>query len=65
MLFTALTYLLVAALAIAGLGALLLPVCVWVSRRDALQTPRRAAGLPGNDVLLAETEAMLARAPAR
>ena len=34
MIFTALTYLFAAALAIIGLGALLLPVYVWVLARD-------------------------------
>lgn len=37
MIFTALSYLLIAALAIVGLGVLLLPVYVWVLARDKAQ----------------------------
>ena len=37
MIFTALSYLLIVALAIAALGMLLLPVYVWVLARDKAQ----------------------------
>ena len=38
MIFTALSYLLIGALAIMALGALLLPVYVWMLARDKAQT---------------------------
>ena len=37
MIFTALTYLLIAALAIMALGVLLLPVYLWMLARDKVQ----------------------------
>ena len=53
MIFTALSYLLIVALAIAALGTLLLPVYVWVLARDRAQAPalatarhRRGADFP-------------------
>ncbi|KQO15908.1 hypothetical protein [Acidovorax sp. Leaf78] len=65
MLFTVLAYLLIAALVVVGLGVLLLPVYVWVQHRDAMRAPQRALQLAESDLLLAETEAMLASPPAR
>ena len=50
MIFTALTYLLIAALAIMALGVLLLPVYVWVMARDRAQ----AADFAEAERLLAE-----------
>lgn len=55
MIFTALAYLLIAALAIMGLGVLLLPVYVWTLHRDAMLVPQRAAELAEAEALLAET----------
>ncbi len=55
MIFTALSFLLMAALAIVGLGVLLLPVYVWVQHRDAMLAPQRAAELAEAEALLAET----------
>lgn len=55
MIFTALSFLLIAALAIVGLGVLLLPVYVWVQHRDAMLAPQRAAELAEAEALLAET----------
>jgi hypothetical protein len=55
MIFTALAYLLIAALAIMGLGVLLLPVYVWTLHRDAMLAPQRAAELAEAEALLAET----------
>ncbi len=55
MILTALSFLLIAALAVMGLGVLLLPVYVWVQHRDAMQAPQRAAELAEAEALLAET----------
>lgn len=55
MIFTALSFLLIAALAIVGLGVLLLPVYVWIQHRDAMLAPQRAAELAEAEALLAET----------
>lgn len=55
MIFTALSFLLIAALAIMCLGVLLLPVYVWVQHRDAMLAPQRAAELAEAEALLAET----------
>lgn len=55
MIFTALSLLLIAALAIVGLGVLLLPVYLWVQHRDAMLAPQRAAELAEAEALLAET----------
>ena len=56
MILTALSFLLIAALAVMGLGVLLLPVYVWVQHRDAMLAPQRAAELAKIEALLAETE---------
>lgn len=58
MTFTAIL-LLIAALAIVGLGVLLLPVYAWVLHRDAMLAPQRAADLAEMEALLAETDALL------
>lgn len=42
------------------LGALLLPVYLWVLWRDSEQAPQRAAELAEINALLAETDALLA-----
>lgn len=55
MILTALSFLLIAALAVMGLGVLLLPVYVWVQHRDAMQAPQRAAELAEMEALLAQT----------
>lgn len=55
MIFTALSFLLIAAMAIVGLGVLLLPVYAWVQHRDAMLAPQRAAELAEAEALLAET----------
>lgn len=55
MIFTALSFLLIAALAIVGLGVLLLPVYLWVQHRDVMLAPQRAAELAEAEALLAET----------
>ena len=55
MILTALSFLLIAALAVMGLGVLLLPVYVWVQHRDAMLAPQRAAELAEAEALLAET----------
>lgn len=59
MIFTAIAYLLIAALAIVVLGVLLLPVYLWVLHRDAMRAPQRAAELAEINALLAETDALL------
>lgn len=55
MIFTALSFLLIAALAIMCLGVLMLPVYVWIQHRDAMLAPQRAAELAEAEALLAET----------
>lgn len=55
MILTALSFLLIAALAVMGVGVLLLPVYVWVQHRDAMLAPQRAAELAEAEALLAET----------
>lgn len=55
MIFTALAYLLIAALVVVGLGVLLLPVYLWVQYRDAVAAPQLAAELAEAEALLAET----------
>ena len=55
MIFTALSFLLIAALAIMCLGLLMLPVYVWIQNRDAMLAPQRAAELAEAEALLAET----------
>ena len=55
MILTALSFLLIAAMAVMGLGVLLLPVYVWVQHRDAMLAPQRAAELAEAEALLAET----------
>ena len=52
MIFTALSYLLIVALAIAALGTLLLPVYVWVLARDKAQAAdlANARHYPPSDV---------------
>ena len=55
MILTALSFLLIAALAIVGLGVLLLPVYVWLQHRDAMLAPQRAAELAEAEALLAQT----------
>lgn len=60
MLLTAIAYLLIAALGLVVLGIALLPVYLWVLRRDAAQAPQRAAELAEMEALLAETDALLA-----
>ena len=55
MIFTALSFLLIAALAIMCLGLLMLPVYVWIQHRDAMLAPQRAAELAEAEALLAET----------
>ena len=55
MILTALSFLLIAALAVMGLGVLLLPLYMWVQHRDAMQAPQRAAELAEAEALLAET----------
>lgn len=55
MLSALLAFLAFAALAVLALGALLLPVYLWVRARDAVQAPRRAVELAEIDRLLAET----------
>ena len=55
MILTALSFLLIAALAVVALGVLLLPVYVWVQHRDAMQAPQRAAELAEAEALLAQT----------
>lgn len=60
MIFTAIAYLLIAALGVVVLGVLLLPLYLWVLHRDAMQAPQRAAELAEINVLLAETDTLLA-----
>ena len=55
MILTALSFLLIAALAVMGLGVLPLPVYVWVQHRDSMLAPQRAAELAEAEALLAET----------
>jgi hypothetical protein len=55
MILTALSFLLIAALAVVALGVLLLPVYLWAQHRDAMQAPQRAAELAEADALLAQT----------
>ncbi|MDR6152179.1 uncharacterized protein involved in outer membrane biogenesis [Acidovorax delafieldii] len=55
MILTALSFLLIAALAVVGLGVLLLPVYVWVQHRDAMLASQRAAELAEAEALLAQT----------
>ena len=55
MILTALSFLLIAALAVVALGVLLLPVYLWVQHRDAMLAPQRAAELAEAEALLAET----------
>lgn len=55
MILTALSFLLIAALAVMGLGVLLLPVYVWVQHRDAMLAPQSAAELAEAEALLAQT----------
>ncbi len=55
MLTALLAFVAFAALAVLVLGALLLPVYLWVRARDAVQAPQRAADLAEIDTLLAET----------
>ena len=55
MIFTALSFLLIAALAVVALGVLLLPVYLWAQHRDAMLAPQRAAELAEAEALLAET----------
>lgn len=55
MIFTALSFLLIAALAVMCLGVLMLPVYVWIQHRDAMLAPQRAAELAEAEALLAET----------
>ena len=43
MILTALSFLLIAALAVVALGVLLLPVYLWAQHRDAMLAPQRAA----------------------
>ena len=55
MILTALSFLLITALAVVTLGVLLLPVYLWVQHRDAMLAPQRAAELAEAEALLAET----------
>ena len=55
MILTALSFLLIAALAVVALAVLLLPVYLWAQHRDAMLAPQRAAELPEAEALLAET----------
>ena len=55
MILTALSFLLIAALAVVALGVLLLPVYLWVQHRDAMLAPQRAAELAEAEALLAQT----------
>lgn len=56
MIFTGISYLLLAALAVGALAVLLLPVYLWLLHRDAMLAPQRAAELAKIEALLAETE---------
>ena len=55
MILTALSFLLIAALAVMGLGVLLLPVYLWAQHRDAMLARQRAAELAEAEALLAQT----------
>ena len=63
MIFTGISYLLLAALAVGALAVLLLPVYLWLLHRDAMLAPQRAAELAKIEALLAETGAALRQAP--
>ena len=63
MIFTGISYLLLAALAVGALAVLLLPVYLWLLHRDAMLAPQRAAELAKIEALLAETRAALRQAP--
>lgn len=54
MIFTAIAYMLLAAIAVIGIGVLLLPVYLWVLHRDARMALQRAAELAQAQALLAE-----------
>lgn len=56
MIFTGISYLLLAALAVGALAVLLVPVYLWLLHRDAMLAPQRAAELAKIEALLAETE---------
>lgn len=56
MLATALVLALYAALAIIGLGALLLPLYLWVQYRDSRDAPAAAAALAEAEALLRDIE---------
>jgi len=55
MLTALLAFVAFAALAVLAVGALLLPIYLWVRARDAVLAPQRAAQLAEIDRLLAET----------
>ena len=55
MIFTGISYLLLAALAVGALAVLLVPVYLWLLHRDAMLAPQRAAELAEAEALLAET----------
>ena len=63
MIFTGISYLLLAALAVGALAVLLVPVYLWLLHRDAMLAPQRAAELAKIEALLAETRAALRQAP--
>ena len=65
MIFTGISYLLLAALAVGALAVLLLPVYLWLLHRDAMLAPQRAAELAKIEALLAETETLLAETETR
>ena len=56
MIFTGISYLLLAALAVGSLAVLLVPVYLWLLHRGAMLAPQRAAELAKIEALLAETE---------
>ena len=56
MIFTGISYLLLAALAVGALAVLLVPVYLWLLHRDAMLAPQRAAELAKIEALLGETE---------
>lgn len=55
MIFTGISYLLLAALAVGALAVLLVPVYLWLLHRDAMLAPQRAAELAEMEALLAQT----------
>ena len=55
MIFTGISYLLLAALAVGALAVLLVPVYLWLLHRDAMLAPQRAAELAEAEALLAQT----------